>query len=93
MEFLAELASGLLLFAATPPRAGTRTLTRTQFLDSAFSPESGLGAAQRTSRVSSPPLRIRARARAHTQGLTRGHLGASLRGGHLTFVTFVLALP
>lgn len=38
-EFLAELASELLLFTATPPHAGTRTLSRTHFLDSAFSPE------------------------------------------------------
>lgn len=41
--FLAELASELLLFTATPPYAGARTLTRTHFLDSAFSPERSLG--------------------------------------------------
>ena len=43
-EFLAQLAGGLLLFTATPPHAGARTLTRTHLEDSAFPPsESGLG--------------------------------------------------
>ena len=42
-EFLAQLAGGLLLFTATPPHAGARTLTRTHLEDSAFAPESGLG--------------------------------------------------
>lgn len=85
-EFVPEPAGGLLLFAATPPHAGARTLTRAHFLDSAFSPESGLG-------FSPAHLAGRHFLPARPSACARGPLGASLCGGHLAFVTFVLALP
>lgn len=73
-----------------PPHAGARTLARTQFLDSALSLQKAIwGAARRTSRAGSASPRYQ-RASPDTSW---GHPGASLRSGHLVFVTFVLGLP
>lgn len=88
-EFVPEPAGGLLLFAATPPHAGARTLTRAHFLDSAFSPESGLGfspahlagrhflPARPSACARGPPRRVSLR---RTPGLC--HLRPGSPGGH-----------
>ena len=94
-EFLAQLAGGLLLFTATPPHAGARTLTRTHLEGSAFAPESGLGSGPKQLAggllvSASPSARTHSASPRATRG---GHLGEPLWGGHLAFVTFVLAFP
>lgn len=75
-----------MLFTATPPHAGARALARTHFRDSPFSPESGSGCSPVHPWATSPSDRTHP----ETHG---GHLGASPRDRHPTFVTFVLAFP